>query len=95
MSVLANEVPFVSVLGVALIFTLLMIARRSKHFTVVYGSIAMVAWFALAGMQLMVYPDTHFIGYLWGAIGIIVEVTSIVLTLIMMKADREAAEMQL
>lgn len=88
---------FVTVLCVALIFTFLTIYRQSK-ISAIYSSLAFVFWFVLTLIHPAVfYAEPVFlpIAWLWFAIGVILEVIGIYISLDLMKADRERRDLQL
>lgn len=89
--------PFAAVFAMAIIFTVLTIFRQVK-FSVVYATLATIFWFAVAGLNLATFPTepaAYPLSFLWLGIGVVVEIIGLVITLGLLKADREAREMQL
>lgn len=91
------ETGFIVTAGIAVLFTVLTIYRQSK-FSAIYSTLGFVFWFALAGINLYVFandPPLLMLSYLWFAIGVVVEILGLVISLQNLKTDRENREMQL
>lgn len=89
-------IPFAIVLLIALFFLVVLFLSRSKYFTPIYATISAVCWFALSGLNLATFPaEAAVLSFLYFAIGVVVLLMGLVLSLSMMKADNEAKELQL
>lgn len=91
------ETAYLVVFAASVLFTALTIYRQTK-FSALYSTIAMVFWFALAGInvafsatELAILP----LSYLWFVLGLVAEILGFVITVKSMQADTEAREMQL
>jgi len=81
----------------AVIFLLLTIFSRTK-FSVVYAAFGAVFWFALAGLNLAVFetaPSLHTLSWLWAAVGIVVFLIGLALSLAALKVDSQNKEMEI
>ena len=87
---------FAIVFVMAVLFLVLMITRRSKYYTPIYAVLSAVFWFALGGLQLLVFdPSISVLSFLWYVVGVVSILTGLILTLVSMKADKEDSEMTL
>lgn len=87
---------FACVFVMAVLFLVLMVVRRSKYFTPIWATLSMICWFAVGGLQLLVFEESvAIISFLWYAVGITSEITGLVLTFLTWKSDKEDSEMSL
>lgn len=87
---------FAVVFAMALIFLVLMVVRKSPYFRVLWSTLSMIFWFALAGLHLVVFEGAlSGLAYLWFAIGVVIEIVAFVILLMSLKADNEENELTL
>lgn len=90
-------VGFAVVFAMAVIFTVLTIVRQSK-FSAVWATLGFAFWFALAGINGAVFAaDTALVplGYLWFAVGVVIELVGIVITLLSIRVDQKGRDLEI
>lgn len=99
------DVGFYSLFIGSVIFSVITIIRATK-FSIVWSSLAMIFWFALAAITPYVfhYETTTppmvgvtpfaYLSWLWFAVGIIFELIGITYTITSLKADSETKDFQ-
>jgi hypothetical protein len=84
------------VFATALIFTLLLISRKTI-FGSVYGALATISWFALGAVHLSVFsgsPEFIPIAYLWFALGVFTILLTVVLALMLLSSGASDFEVE-
>lgn len=85
---------FGAVAFLAVLFLLLTIFRQSK-IAALYATISFVFWFALGGLNFLVFastPSLLVLGWLWYTVGVVTEILGLVIYFINLKADKEKNE---
>jgi len=91
------DIGFYSLFIAGIVFSVITIIRATK-FSVIWSSLAMLFWFALAQVTPWVFVnDTPLIAlsWLWYAVGIVFEILGITFTLMSLKADSEGRDLEI
>lgn len=103
------DVGYYAVFLVAVIFSVVTIIRATK-FSVIWSSIAMVAWFALAGLNTYVFSvdlgevppapmatATPFVylSWVWFVCGLVFEILGLTFTIMSLRADRQNRDLEI
>lgn len=87
---------FVTVLSLAVVMLLLAVFRQSK-FSAVWSTISFIFWFALGGLNFIVFETTPALlplSWLWYVIGIVAELIGFYITFSLWKADQAKKEFE-